>query len=547
MRFDNAGAYDAARDLTRATPTDPLALWAYLYTLGGRQLGLGTRNYNYSGGADSLNENAPPLEAKDELDHVLACYQALRTRRPELAQAQVLQNVSDELKRAKRTADEERFYRDAVANSQQFAQVAGAFTPGRAPRRRRRPLPAPRPLRAAPGGPDILDLLHRLLLLRRTRPGPGRGHEPSAPGRKAYDDVLKILDYEMTVLRRRLEHQSPGAAAARQPGAVRDLRGRLHPAVPDLGRQVAEVHHASSSPCRTTTSTRRRSRSLREAFELYKQEDLVSDLVAHFQRQAEAASNPADAAYPRLCASYVLLWNGDKDEAIAEFTRVAETSRAESGLRLELAELLEQQGDRDDALAAADAVQPLDNATMKRREELALRVAVLGGNLERARQAAERLFGLRLDTDTQVRLSGQMHQLGLHELAEAVLGRARRRAGNKAAALVSLMIQYQRQDKLDVAVQVAMQILRSTTGDPPVQPQRLQSRRSRRRPHRRDRRPVALRPAHAAHRQGQRAAQEDAQLPCRSTRRWPTTTRPPTAATRCAPSWPRSCSSAPTT
>ncbi len=174
-------------------------------------------------------------------------------------------------------------------------------------------------------------------------------------------------------------------------------------------------------------------------------------------------TTPADAVYPRLCLSYILWWNDDKDEAIAEFTKVAEASRAESDLRLELAELLEQQGERADALALADAVQPLDNATMKRREELALRVSVLTGNLERARQAAERLFGLRLDTDTQVRLAGQMHQLGLHELAEAVLGRARRRAGNKAAALVAMMLQYQRQDKLDVAVQVAMQILRSTT------------------------------------------------------------------------------------
>ena len=56
-----------------------------------------------------------------------------------------------------------------------------------------------------------------------------------------------------------------------------------------------------------------------------------------------------------------------------------------------------------------------------------------------------------------------MHQLGLHELAEAVLGRARRRAGNKATALVGLMLQYQRQEKRDEAVQVAMQILRSTS------------------------------------------------------------------------------------
>ena len=267
----------------------------------------------------------------------------------------------------------------------------------------------------------------------------------------------------MVVLRRRLEHQSPGAAAPRQSGDVRDLRAGYIPQYQVwVGKTPKYVRVEFPLPNDYVDETA--IQVLRTAFELYKREDLVSDLVAHFRRQAEAASNPADAAYPRLCASYVLLWNGDKDEAIDEFTRVAETSRTESGLRLELAELLEQQGDRDDALAAADAVQPLDNATMKRREELALRVAVLGGNLERARQAAERLFGLRLDTDTQVRLSGQMHQLGLHELAEAVLGRARRRAGNKAAALVSLMIQYQRQDKLDVAVQVAMQILRSTTG-----------------------------------------------------------------------------------
>ena len=202
---------------------------------------------------------------------------------------------------------------------------------------------------------------------------------------------------------------------------------------------------------------------LRTAFESYKRDDILSDLVSHFRRQTEAAPTPADAVYPRLALSSIHWWNDDKDEAIAEFTKVAEESKSESELRLDLAELLEQQGERVDALAMADAVQPLDNSTMKRREELALRLAVLTGDLERARQAAERLFGLRLDTDTQVRLAGQMSQLGQHELAEAVLGRARRRAGNKATALVGMMLQYQRQGKLDTAVQVAMQILRSTT------------------------------------------------------------------------------------
>ena len=55
-----------------------------------------------------------------------------------------------------------------------------------------------------------------------------------------------------------------------------------------------------------------------------------------------------------------------------------------------------------------------------------------------------------------------MHQLGLHELAQAVLGRARRRAGGQAAVLVNLMLQYQRQNKPDQAAQIAIEVLRSS-------------------------------------------------------------------------------------
>jgi Tetratricopeptide repeat len=134
----------------------------------------------------------------------------------------------------------------------------------------------------------------------------------------------------------------------------------------------------------------------------------LSDLVSHFRRQIDSAKAPTDAIYPRLALSAFHWWNDDKDEAIAEFGKVVEQSKSESELRLDLAELMEQQGERSDALALADAVQPLDNSTMKRREELALRLAVLTGDLERARQAAERLFGLRLDTETQVTLAGQI-------------------------------------------------------------------------------------------------------------------------------------------
>src|SRR5262249_34313662 len=79
---------------------------------------------------------------------------------------------------------------------------------------------------------------------------------------------------------------------------------------------------------------------------------------------------------------------------------------------------------------------------------------------DRAREAADRLFGLRLDAETQTQLAAQMRQLGMHEMAEAVLARAGRQAGNRTPAQINLMQQYQAQNKLDVAVQIAYQLLR---------------------------------------------------------------------------------------
>ena len=66
----------------------------------------------------------------------------------------------------------------------------------------------------------------------------------------------------------------------------------------------------------------------------------------------------------------MLWWGDERDEAIAELTKVVEAARAESELRLDLAELLEQQRGYADGLAVLDAVQPLDNATLEASEEL---------------------------------------------------------------------------------------------------------------------------------------------------------------------------------
>jgi len=461
LRYENAQAYEDARDLSRAAPTDPMAMWVFLYAVASRQATTGQRYYNQ--GIQETEDHTPPLPA-EELEQLMTCYRSLRQQRPELLSAQFIQNVAAELKRAKRTADGDRLYREAVDSAQQLGQIAGV-------------------LGLAADRGDIDSLLSLSDRYDRLQTSPGTGYyagnfyfqgtaQAISQGMnvrarsKAYDDVFRLLDSYLAAARRK-QQQQPAGGRARNFGNPYSA-GNIPYYTIGLGRSATNVQ--ISFPLPNEYFDFGGITVLRTAFELFKRDDLTSDLVAHFRTQADRARGASDALYPRLALSYLLWWDDDKDASIAEFTKAAEQTKLESDMRLVLAELLEQRGDPEEALRLVDAVKPLDNATTQRREEQALRLAVLTGNLERAHKAAERLFGLRLDTDTQVRLAGQMNQLGLHELAEAILSRARRRAGNKAAVLVTLMLQYQRQQKNDVAVQIAQQILRSSSSQRNVNP-----------------------------------------------------------------------------
>ena len=129
MQFDNAATFEVARTLSRKAASDPIALWAYLQVMGGRQTPLG-REFSFSQGGGFVTlvqEESPSPLGSAELDHVMACYAKLRARRPDLASSLVLVNVSDELTRAKRLDQEEHFYREAVAGANRLGQIAGAF------------------------------------------------------------------------------------------------------------------------------------------------------------------------------------------------------------------------------------------------------------------------------------------------------------------------------------------------------------------------------------------------------------------------------------
>ena len=237
--------------------------------------------------------------------------------------------------------------------------------------------------------------------------------------------VLRLLDFHL-------------ASSTRPDQVARRLKGKGGP--PDVVNQnYYQIYTSKNQSVRSTSIDFPTANPyfdygsiyvLRDAFEVFRKADLTSDLIARFKDRAARAPDDAKLI-PTLAASYLLWWNDDKDEALREYNRATDLARNDVELKLSLAELRAQRGEPLEALEAADSVEPLDQKTMQRREMLALRLSVLGGDVNRARKASERLFGLRLDAETQVQLATQMNQLGMLDLAEAVLARARRRSGGQ--------------------------------------------------------------------------------------------------------------------
>ncbi|MBX6312290.1 MAG: tetratricopeptide repeat protein [Isosphaeraceae bacterium] len=456
VRHDARQTYEAAKALAQAFPADVGAQWAYLSHLPSRNAPQG-RVVVAPSPMGQGEDKTPPLPPAD-LETMVAAYKTIKQRRPEWfgLQATVLTNIATELKRAKRGEEAEALYRETIDAASSLDAVASALN-----------------FAAERGDVDAcLALCDKFERLQGNRPSSISfgvlGNPPTSLTKvmnaralaQAYADILKVVDHYMTALRRREARPAPG----RQRQALFNSPYGNQTTVA-IWFGANQTYEQLDFPRPNEYLDYGAITVLRAAFLHYRRADLMTDLLQHVREQAQAAAGP-EAVYPRLALSALFWWNDDKEEAVREFARAVEAVPSDPQLRLDLAELRERQGEREEALATAEAVDPLDNATMQRRETLALRLAVLLGDVERARKAAERLFNLRLDTQLQVQLADQMHQLGMHEMAEAVLARARRRAGNRTGTLVSLMLQYQRQNRMDLAIQVAHQILRKVPTRP---------------------------------------------------------------------------------
>lgn len=180
--------------------------------------------------------------------------------------------------------------------------------------------------------------------------------------------------------------------------------------------------------------------------------------VRNFRQQSSGNA----ALIAELALAHLFVLHGDKNAAAVHLVRAAELAPDDAGLRLKLANFYRQSGNDAEALALLDTVDAVDQSVMQQKESLALQLATSTGNLVRGRLAAERLFGLRLDTNTSIKLASRMRTLELDDLADALLSRIRRSQGNEIQTLESLMSQYHQQGEADVAAEIAQQILQET-------------------------------------------------------------------------------------
>ncbi|MDB5339573.1 MAG: tetratricopeptide repeat protein [Planctomycetaceae bacterium] len=201
---------------------------------------------------------------------------------------------------------------------------------------------------------------------------------------------------------------------------------------------------------------------LRNAHVLYQKAHLVPELIAHIKQQANKPDAGEDLITWQFSLAYLHWLNNSHELALAELEGIVKSQPEDFELRLELAELYSGRNNFAKSLEILTAASPVEADLLRRSETQILRVATRVGDTARAREAAKRLFGMRLDMDAQIQLAGQMRRLGLNEEADAIMARAQKHAGNRIDSLVTLMQESQSQETPEQAVQLAHTIVRRT-------------------------------------------------------------------------------------
>ena len=286
--------------------------------------------------------------------------------------------------------------------------------------------------------------------------GPLAKEEENAKVLSAFND---IVDVEMKELAKKRK-QAKASRKKSRPRSANQYYDKNYTSQYGDETSNASVDYPRPSAYLSTTGLR----LLHQVSQVLKKNEVEDDLMALLRERIKKAQadSPETLNYERMLLATLLFWQDEKDESVEMFRAVASSLQDDPSFQFEIASLYEKLGDFDESLSIVEAIEPRGQQLVEQKETTVLRLAERLGDLERARIAAERLFGLRLKAQTQLSLVANMKRLGLSEMADAVISRAQRRSGQKLPAMVSLMGLYQGQGKTDLATQVAHRILQRT-------------------------------------------------------------------------------------
>lgn len=433
--LDYPEAYEIAKALSQEL--EPRACFAYLSILP-------QRRYQPT---DSRRRAAfmPPARylGQDELDHVLKCLKVAQESYPHATNGYLTGHVIAELERGRRNDEAAQLYESAIAAAERYNTT-------------------PMWLNFVASRGDMetfVQLQQRQIRLGRAGTSAANQHTlvplmHKRASRNGHADILVLLDMQLQILRQQASTRR--RSASYRPPQLVSNRGRGYAQVYQ-NRNWRGVQFDYPTP--GVYFDQNAITLLRNVYEIFKRDDLLTDLTGHLRRKLKDTTEEA-AIYAALPLAYIAWWEGEQDVASRTLEQAVDAAPGSFQIRLELADLRRQMGQLDEALELLDEVEPADHADFQRREALALQLAASIGDKTRARQAAQHLFGFRMDANSQMQLANFMRQLGLNDMARSVLDRVRQQSGNQSGTLVSLMRQYQQQGDDEIAAEIAYQILR---------------------------------------------------------------------------------------
>lgn len=200
--------------------------------------------------------------------------------------------------------------------------------------------------------------------------------------------------------------------------------------------------------------------ALVEAAKAKKKTEVVEKVVDQWAK--EETDDPFLKFAQLMAKASVQYWLGQASGAANTLTRASDLALGTQFVTLMSARMQYDSGDIRGALATLESLMPTNQRMLVERELSILELTVNLGDLERAKKSAQKLFALRLQSDTEFKLADLMYQLGMREMGDRMMGRIRRRAGGKQDTLVQLMQRYSSAGEMESAVEIARQILRRT-------------------------------------------------------------------------------------